>query len=219
MLSPALLGTLVGILAALFPGFHTNLIAVIVATMQLDVWFASVFLVAVAISRSIADAVPTVFLGAAEDVMALLPGHKLLKQGCGVEAVKFCVIGSLFGIMGGTLLIPLFIKIFPILFSLIRPYLFWILQSQQFKDFIDMIKSGSTIKHLYQETFENFQFVLPNTLDEQHKIIEFLYNKTAKLDSIISKTSNQIENLKEFHQSLISEVVNGKIDVRQEVVS
>ena len=66
MLFAALLGTLVGILAALFPGFHTNLIAVIVATMQLDVWFASVFLVAVAISRSIADAVPTVFLGAAE---------------------------------------------------------------------------------------------------------------------------------------------------------
>ena len=129
MLSAALLGTLIGILAALFPGFHTNLIAVIVATMQLDVWFASVFLVAVAISRSIADAVPTVFLGAAEDVMALLPGHKLLKQGCGVEAVKFCVIGSLFGIMGGTLLIPLFIKIFPILFSLMRPYLFWILVS------------------------------------------------------------------------------------------
>jgi len=81
-ISAALLGALIGSLAGLFPGFHTNLIAVIVAGLQVDVWFASVFLVAVAISRSIIDAVPTVFLGVADEqnVMALLPGHRLLKK-------------------------------------------------------------------------------------------------------------------------------------------
>jgi len=59
--------------------------------------------------------------------MALLPGHKLLKKGHGIEAVKFSVLGSIFGIIGGVLLIPVFLITFPPLFLLIRPWLFWLL--------------------------------------------------------------------------------------------
>ncbi len=127
MIEAVLLGSLTGILAGLFPGFHTNLIAVVIAGLNLDIWFSAVFLVAVAISRSIIDAIPTVFLGASEDVMALFPGHRLLKKGFGVEAVKFCVIGSIFGVIAGILLLPVFMKVFPVLFSLMRPWLFWLL--------------------------------------------------------------------------------------------
>jgi len=123
----ALFGLLTGILAGLFPGFHTNLIAVIVAGFHADVWLSCVFLVAVAVSRSIVDAVPTVFLGASDDVMALLPGHRLLKKGCGIEAVKFCVLGSILGIVASIMLVPLFIIVFPLLFSFLNPWLFWIL--------------------------------------------------------------------------------------------
>src|SRR5574341_1267083 len=123
----AFCGIITGILAGLVPGIHTNLLAVIIAGFHADVWLSSVFLVAIAVSRSVVDAVPTIFLGASEDVMALLPGHKLLRKGCGIEAVKFCVLGSILGIMGGLLLVPLFIFSFPFLFSLIRPFLFWLL--------------------------------------------------------------------------------------------
>jgi len=120
-------GLIVGIVSGLFPGFHTNLVAVIVAGVHADVWLASIFLISVAVSRSVVDAVPAVFLGASEEVMALLPGHRLLRKGYGVEAVKFCVLGSILGLMAGILLIPLFTLVFPALFSLIRPLLFWIL--------------------------------------------------------------------------------------------
>jgi len=123
----SLLGLLTGVIAGLFPGIHTNLIAIIVASFHADVWLSSVFLVAAAVSRSVIDAVPTVFLGASEDVMALLPGHKLLRKGFGIEAVKFCVLGSILGTIGGIVLIPVFVLIFPLLFSLIRPFLFWLL--------------------------------------------------------------------------------------------
>jgi len=123
----ALLGLLIGILAGLVPGFHTNLIAVIVAGFNADAWLLSVFLVSVAVSRSVIDAVPTVFLGASENIMALLPGHKFLKRGFGVEAVKFCVLGSILGIISAVLLVPVFIAIFPFLFSLLNPLLFWII--------------------------------------------------------------------------------------------
>lgn len=127
MLFAALVGLLLGIFAGLFPGLHTNLIAVIIAGLHFDVWFSSVLLVAMAVSRSVVDAIPTVFLGASEDVMALLPGHCLLKRGFGIEAVKFCVAGSLLGVIFGVLLLPFFLFTFPFLFSIIRPFLFWLL--------------------------------------------------------------------------------------------
>lgn len=127
MLFAALVGLLLGIFAGLFPGLHTNLLAVLVASLNFDVWFSSVLLVAMAVSRSVVDAIPTVFLGASEDVMALLPGHRLLKRGFGIEAVKFCVAGSLLGAISGVLLIPVFLFSFPFLFSIISPFLFWLL--------------------------------------------------------------------------------------------
>lgn len=123
----AIVGVMTGIITGLTPGIHTNLIAVVVASLPLNPVFACSFLVCVAVTNSIVDAVPSVFLGASEDVMALLPGHKLLVQGFGVEAVKFTLVGSVLGIVCAVLLIPLFIIAFPFLSESLRPYLFWII--------------------------------------------------------------------------------------------
>jgi type I restriction enzyme, S subunit len=95
-------------------------------------------------------------------------------------------------------------------------YFFWLLKSNQFLDFISMIKSGSTIQHLYQETFENFQFTLP-VLDEQKQIAKFLDKQTKQFDELISKAKLQIKTLQEYRQSLISSAVTGKIDVREAI--
>jgi len=96
-------------------------------------------------------------------------------------------------------------------------YLFWLLRSNQFIDFIEMIKSGSTIQHLYQETFENFQFTLPKNLDEQKKISEFLDKKINKMDDNIYVISCQIKKFQEYRKSLLSSTITGKIDVREAI--
>ncbi|MEM3154547.1 MAG: tripartite tricarboxylate transporter permease [Candidatus Woesearchaeota archaeon] len=121
------LGAGTGILAGLMPGLHTNLLAVVVAGLHADAWLSSVFLVSLAVSRSVSDSVPTVFLGASEDVMSLLPGHQLLKKGFGVEAVKCSVLGSILGVIGGIALLPVLVFVFPALYAYIRPYVFWLL--------------------------------------------------------------------------------------------
>ncbi len=124
-----LFGIFVGIICGLTPGIHTNLIAVIIATLPFDPFLVCVFLVCVAITNSVVDAVPSIFLGASEDVMALLPGHQLLIQGLGVDAVKFTVMGSLIGIIFAILLIPVFIIVFPFLFKILKPFLFYIISA------------------------------------------------------------------------------------------
>lgn len=53
---------------------------------------------------------------------------------------------------------------------------------------------------------------------EQESIIKHIETQCSRLNAIIDKFKKQIELLKEYRTTLISEVVTGKIDVRDEVV-
>ncbi len=95
-------------------------------------------------------------------------------------------------------------------------FFYWLLNSNVFITFIDLIKSGTTISHLYQNTFVEFSFPLPPK-NEQQEIISYLDEKTVKIKDSISKAKSQIEFLKEYRTALISEAVTGKIDVSDKV--
>ncbi|WP_397445940.1 restriction endonuclease subunit S [Polaribacter sp. R77954] len=96
----------------------------------------------------------------------------------------------------------------------LQDYFYWLLTSEVFTHFIDFNKSGATIQHLYQNVFNEFSFALPVNLKEQKEIIDYLDEKTRKMDLLLEKVKNQIKKLKSFRQSIISEAVTGKIDVR-----
>ena len=66
---------------------------------------------------------------------------------------------------------------------------------------------------LYFDQFGQIPLVFP-PVDEQNKIVNFLEHKTGQIDELVSSEQRKIELLKEYRQSLISEVVTGKIDVR-----
>jgi len=57
------------------------------------------------------------------------------------------------------------------------------------------------------------------TENEQKQIVRYLDDQTKKIDTAIEKENKRIELLKEYHKSLISEAVTGKIDVRDEVIA
>ncbi|WP_077305736.1 restriction endonuclease subunit S [Terribacillus halophilus] len=61
---------------------------------------------------------------------------------------------------------------------------------------------------------ENEFWAVPH-LNEQKQIVELLESKTTKISEIIIEIKQQINNLKEYRQSLIYEAVTGKIDVRE----
>ncbi|MBI4146308.1 tripartite tricarboxylate transporter permease [Candidatus Woesearchaeota archaeon] len=122
-----LLGLLVGLFAGLIPGLHVNVIALAVLSLSLDPWTAAVFIVTVAVARSVCDAVPTVFLGASDDVLGVLPGQRLLREGRGLDGVKWSVVGAVLGLCASVILIPALLWLVPLLFSIVRPYVFWLL--------------------------------------------------------------------------------------------
>ena len=62
-------------------------------------------------------------------------------------------------------------------------------------------------------------YALTTPINEQNKIVQFLESKTKEIDEIISKAKQEIELLKEYKTALISEVVTGKVDVRDVVLN
>jgi type I restriction enzyme S subunit len=68
---------------------------------------------------------------------------------------------------------------------------------------------------LSQELLKRLPILLPS-MKEQKEIGDYLNKKTVELDNIVTKTKKEIELLKEYKVSLISEVVTGKVDVRNE---
>ncbi|HSN95074.1 MAG TPA: restriction endonuclease subunit S, partial [Anaerolineaceae bacterium] len=58
------------------------------------------------------------------------------------------------------------------------------------------------------------QFIPSPPKEEQERIVRFIEEETQKIDTIINEAKKSIALLKEKRQTLISDVVTGKIDVR-----
>jgi len=78
---------------------------------------------------------------------------------------------------------------------------------------LDSFTKDSSVPGINREEIYERYLPLP-PLPEQQQIVDYLDEQTQKIDSTIEKETQRIELLKEYRQSLISEVVTGKIDVR-----
>jgi type I restriction enzyme, S subunit len=74
---------------------------------------------------------------------------------------------------------------------------------------LDWMKEGTTVESIELENLKNFKFPLP-PLSEQQQIVEYLDRETELIDKTVSIEERKIELLKEYKQSLISEVITGK---------
>jgi len=76
---------------------------------------------------------------------------------------------------------------------------------------------GGTKDGLGLDDVRNLDVLLP-PLPESIAIAAFLDRETAKIDALIAKVREAVEQLKEYRTALISAAVTGKIDVRGEAV-
>ncbi|MBS3086753.1 tripartite tricarboxylate transporter permease [Candidatus Pacearchaeota archaeon] len=99
-------GVLVGIFTGLIPGVHINMIGTLIASSSLFILAAInpiyliVFIVSMSITHVFIDFIPSIFLGAPESgtELSVLPGHEMLKQGLGFQAVNLAALGCLIGL-------------------------------------------------------------------------------------------------------------------------
>ena len=95
-------------------------------------------------------------------------------------------------------------------------YLFYLMLSSRFIEYCNAISYGVKMPRTAVDDILNAQ--IPMTSDqEQIQIANFLDRQTEQIAELIAAEEQKIELLKEYRQSLISEAVTGKIDVRNEV--
>jgi putative membrane protein len=129
------LGILAGVFTGLAPGIHINLIsALLVSSAPILLTYTNAlvlccFIIAMSITHTFLDSLPSIFLGApeAETVLGVLPGHRYLLRGQGMMAVKLTIFGCLASLILCILLFPLFMPIVQYGYPLLEPFIGWLI--------------------------------------------------------------------------------------------
>jgi type I restriction enzyme S subunit len=97
-------------------------------------------------------------------------------------------------------------------------YLHFFMLSPKFIDVVNSSTYGAKMPRASWDFIGNLQIPLPS-IKEQEEIVEYLTEFISRIDDLIFDINNQVQKLKEYCQSLISEAVTGKIDVRDYYVN
>jgi len=92
-------------------------------------------------------------------------------------------------------------------------FLNMVLQSNVGQTQIRLGITGGNREGLNFEAIKNFLIPIPD-FNNQNEIVQQVEVKLESFDVLLTKNLQQIEKIKEYRQSLISEAVTGKIDVR-----
>ena len=98
-----------------------------------------------------------------------------------------------------------------------KPYFHYLMRNKSYLPEYERLSSGLRIGQ-WDLSFEDFcqiKFIIPSFI-EQQRIADFLEKKCSEIDSVISKTSETIEEYKKLKQSIITEVVTGKVKIENE---
>ncbi|MCX8158958.1 MAG: tripartite tricarboxylate transporter permease [Candidatus Pacearchaeota archaeon] len=122
-----LLGVAAGTFTGLSPGIHINLISSILVSSlyffsSLPPTILLVFIVAMSITHTFIDFIPSIFLGAPEEdsFLSILPGHQMLLEGKGFEAYIITIYGSLTALIIILIFTPIFIIALPPIYKITK---------------------------------------------------------------------------------------------------
>lgn len=90
---------------------------------------------------------------------------------------------------------------------LVPAFLFRVLQSSVFREFIDTLSAGSTIKHLYQKDLKNFEFEIPVDTKEQEAIAAVL----TAMDEEIRDLETEREKIIQIREGAMDDLLTGRV--------
>ena len=93
-------------------------------------------------------------------------------------------------------------------------FVYHILSSFVFKNFLDKLSAGSTIIHLYQKDIDKFEFLLPPAIEEQNAIAAVL----SEMDADITALEEKLAKYRQVKQGMMQQLLTGKIRLKNDVV-
>ncbi len=92
-------------------------------------------------------------------------------------------------------------------------FLLYTLRSDSYQEQVELNWSYGTQQNIGMRTLEQLKLCVP-PIPEQQEIVDYLDAKTSKIDETIQELKTQIEDLRQYKKSVISEAVTGKVDLR-----
>ena len=86
-------------------------------------------------------------------------------------------------------------------------FMFYVLESSVFKDFLQQLSAGSTINHLYQKDLVKFDLYVPPTTEEQEAIAGILFD----MDLDIYKLEEKLSKYQKIKLGMMDELLTGKV--------
>ena len=91
--------------------------------------------------------------------------------------------------------------------SYVPAFVYYILSSFVFREYLERLSAGSTIVHLYQKDLDKFEFMIPPTEKEQVAIAEVL----SDMDKEIEELEKKLTKYRNLKQGMMSELLTGHI--------
>lgn len=131
-----LAGCLMGVVSGLIPGLHSNNFALLLVTISpllIENGIPAIYIICMILANCIThtfhDIIPSIYLGVpnSDMVLAVLPGHQLLLDGRGPEAIRLSALGSAGSVIVSIILLLPFGLLLYTIYPLIQDYIGWIL--------------------------------------------------------------------------------------------
>lgn len=100
-----------------------------------------------------------------------------------------------------------------------KEFFSWAIRSKAFIGFFTQMSKGIRVDQwdLSPIALKQIPFFEP-PITEQQQIVDYIESKTSKIEEYIVALKSEIEQIQEYKQRLISDVVTGKVDVRNVAV-
>ncbi len=133
LIAASLVGMIIGLFSGVVPGLHTNTLAILTVSLyplfNLTQLEASVVISSMVSAHIFSSFIPAAMLGApdGDNSLSVLPAHKLLLGGRGLEAVFLMVSGAALALLFGSAVIFLSMKFFSNIYDVTRPFVHYAL--------------------------------------------------------------------------------------------
>lgn len=97
--------------------------------------------------------------------------------------------------------------------KLLPEFLYLYTNSIQYDNWKNSVFIQATIQNIGGDKYSLLPIVVPS-IEEQQRILDYVNAKLCKLSSVITDVQSQIDDLKKYKSSIITEAVTGKVDLR-----
>lgn len=93
---------------------------------------------------------------------------------------------------------------------LLPTFLYRVLLSSIFNEFINTLSAGSTIKHLYQKDLRNFEFRIPQDIEEQEAIAQILTAMDEEIESLETEKAKMMQ----IREGAMDDLLTGRVRLK-----